>query len=72
MKNLLVWAEIDRCVSDALSAVTGVSLGRRSLKYVDYGGVVATFLNISDQVSYRVVVRDETRSLADALYLNKH
>ena len=44
-KKLIVWVEIDRCMADAVSAVTGVRLGKRSLKYVDYGKVAATFLN---------------------------
>src|ERR671926_1268102 len=44
-RKLIVWVEIDRCMTDAISAVTGVRLGKRSLKYVDYGKVAATFLN---------------------------
>ena len=36
-KKLIVWVEIDRCMADAVSAVTGARLGRRSLKYFDYG-----------------------------------
>ena len=42
-KKLLVWVEIDRCATDAVSAVTGVRLGKRSLKFLDYGKVTATF-----------------------------
>ena len=34
-KKLIVWVEIDRCMADAVSAVTGARLGKRSLKYVD-------------------------------------
>src|SRR5215210_113587 len=44
-KSLIVWVEIDRCMADAVGAVTGARLGRRSLKYMDYGKVAATFLN---------------------------
>lgn len=64
-KKLLVWVEIDRCMTDALSAVTGVRLGKRSLKYLDYGKVAATFQNLSEGVSYRVVAREESRALAE-------
>lgn len=67
-KNLIVWIEIDRCVADAVGAVTGVRLGKRSLKYFDYGKVAATFLNISEKVSVRIVARDESRALADELH----
>src|SRR3712207_8433882 len=41
-KKLIVWVEIDRCMADAVGAATGARLGRRSLKYVDYGKVAAT------------------------------
>ena len=67
-KKLLVWVEIDRCVTDAICAVTGVRLGKRSLKYLDYGKVAATFLNLSKDLSVRIVARDESRELADALF----
>src|ERR1051325_2913563 len=67
-KRLIVWAEIDRCVTDAVSAVTGVRLGKRSLKYLDYGKVAATFLNLSDGSAVRVLALDGSRALADSLY----
>lgn len=67
-KKLIVWVEIDRCVTDAISAVTGVRLGKRSLKYQDFGKVAATFLNLSENLAYRVVAKEESRELADTLY----
>jgi formylmethanofuran dehydrogenase subunit E len=67
-KRLLVWVEIDRCVTDAISAVTGVRLGKRSLKFLDYGKVAATFLNLSEKRAYRIVSKEESRELADTLY----
>ena len=67
-KKLIVWVEIDRCVTDAISAVTGVRLGKRSLKYQDYGKVAATFLNIAENRAYRIIAREESRGLADALH----
>ncbi|MEO6390740.1 MAG: FmdE family protein [Pyrinomonadaceae bacterium] len=67
-KKLIVWVEIDRCVTDAISAVTGARIGRRSLKVVDYGKVAATFLNQETRVAFRIVARDESRALADALH----
>src|SRR2546423_882262 len=33
-KKLIVWVEIDRCMADAVGAVTGVRLGKRSLLYL--------------------------------------
>lgn len=67
-KKLIVWVEIDRCMTDAVSAVTGVRLGRRSLKYFDYGKVAATFFNTETEEAVRVVALDESRALADARY----
>ena len=67
-KKLLVWVEIDRCMTDAVSAVTRVSLGRRSLKFVDYGKVAATFLNTETGEAVRIVALDSARSLACERY----
>lgn len=67
-RKLLVWVEIDRCMTDAVSAVTGVRLGKRSLKYVDYGKVAATFLNTETNKAVRVVALERSRGLADERY----
>ena len=67
-KKLIVWVEIDRCMTDAISAVTGVRLGKRSLKYVDYGKVAATFLNTQTKRAVRIVALESSRALADERY----
>ena len=67
-KKLIVWVEIDRCMADAVGAVTGVRLGKRSLKYLDYGKVAATFFNTETEEAVRVVALEESRALADARY----
>jgi formylmethanofuran dehydrogenase subunit E len=67
-KKLIVWVEIDRCMADAVGAVTGVRLGKRSLKYQDYGKVAATFFNTETVEAVRVVALEESRALADARY----
>jgi formylmethanofuran dehydrogenase subunit E len=67
-KSLIVWVEIDRCMTDAVSAVTGVRLGRRSLKFKDYGKVAATFLNLQTGEAVRIAALDSSRELADARY----
>ena len=64
-KKLIVWVEIDRCMADAVGAVTGARLGKRSLKYLDYGKVAATFLNTETGEAVRVVALEESRALAD-------
>jgi len=67
-KKLIVWVEIDRCMTDAISAVTGVRLGKRSLKYVDYGKVAATFVNTETNRAVRIVALESSRTLADERY----
>ena len=67
-KRLIVWVEIDRCMADAVSAVTGVRLGKRTLKYVDYGKVAATFLNTTNNKSVRIVALETSRQLANDRY----
>jgi formylmethanofuran dehydrogenase subunit E len=67
-KKLIVWVEIDRCMADAVSAVTGVRLGKRSLKYVDYGKVAATFLHTETKLAVRIVALESSRALADERY----
>ncbi len=49
IKKILVYVEMDRCAADAIAHVTGVKLGRRSLKFVDYGIMAATFVNRGDR-----------------------
>ena len=63
-KNLVVFVEIDRCATDAIQALTGVSLGKRTLKHLDYGKMAATFVNVSRGAAVRVVARDCARLLA--------
>jgi len=67
-KKLIVWVEIDRCMTDAISAATGVRLGKRSLKYFDYGKVAATFFNTETEAAVRILALESSRQLADSLY----
>ena len=64
IKKLIVYVEMDRCTADAISYVTGVKLGRRSLKFVDYGIMAATFVNTESGQAFRVVSAEESRGLA--------
>jgi formylmethanofuran dehydrogenase subunit E len=52
IKKLLVYVEMDRCTADAVAHFTGVKLGRRSLKFIDYGIMAATFMNLDTADSY--------------------
>lgn len=63
-KQLIVYVEIDRCAADAIQAVTGCKLGKRTLKHVDYGKMAATFVNIASSRAVRVAARESTRETA--------
>jgi len=67
-KKLLVFVEIDRCAADAINTVTGCRLGKRTLKYYDYGKLAATFLNTKTGEAVRVVARDSSRDAADVVF----
>lgn len=64
-KKLMVFVEIDRCATDAIQSVTGCSMGKRSLKFRDFGINAATFLNLVTGEAYRIVSTEESRKLAD-------
>lgn len=63
-KKLYIFVEIDRCATDALQSVTGCSLGHRTMRFVDYGKMAATFINLETGDSVRVVAREEARAKA--------
>jgi formylmethanofuran dehydrogenase subunit E len=66
IKKLIVYVEMDRCTADAVAHVTGVKLGRRSLKFKDYGIMAATFVNLQTGKAFRVISTEEGRSLTAA------
>ncbi|WP_417914393.1 FmdE family protein [Candidatus Electronema sp. JM] len=63
-KKLHVTVEIDRCATDAIQSVTGCSLGKRSLRWLDFGIMAATFVNLQTGKAARVLAREEARELA--------
>jgi len=67
-KRLLTFVEIDRCATDAVSLVTGCRLGQRSLKYLDYGKVAATFVNLETRQAVRVAAREDSRLRAKCMF----
>jgi formylmethanofuran dehydrogenase subunit E len=63
-KKLLVFVEIDRCATDAIESVTGCRMGKRTLKFRDYGIMAATFLHLERGTAYRIVSREDSRERA--------
>jgi formylmethanofuran dehydrogenase subunit E len=60
-KEFYVLVEIDRCATDAIQTVTGCSLGKRSLKWLDYGIMAATFVNLKSGSAVRITALEEAR-----------
>jgi formylmethanofuran dehydrogenase subunit E len=63
-KSIIVFVEMDRCATDAVQSVTGCSLGHRTMKFMDYGKMAATFVNLKTGGAVRVIARDDSRQRA--------
>ena len=63
-KSLIVFVEMDRCATDAVQSVTGCSLGHRTMKFMDYGKMAATFMNLKTGKAVRVVAKEDAREKA--------
>src|SRR6202789_1832489 len=46
-KRLVTFIEIDRCATDAIGVVTGCRLGKRAIKFRDWGKMAATFADLA-------------------------
>ncbi len=63
-KRLITFVEIDRCATDAVAVVTGCRLGKRALKFRDWGKVAATFVDLASDRAVRVCARESSKMLA--------
>jgi formylmethanofuran dehydrogenase subunit E len=67
-KRLVSFVEIDRCMTDAISVVTGCRLGKRALKFRDFGKAAATFCDLAENRAVRVAARESSKARARELY----
>ncbi len=67
-KRLITIVEIDRCATDAVQLVTGCRLGKRALKFKDFGKVAATFVDLKTGRAIRIVAREESKQKARELF----
>ena len=67
-KRLVTFVEIDRCATDAIGLVTGCRLGKRTLKFRDWGKMAATFVDLAAGMGVRIVALENSRELAQQLY----
>ncbi len=67
-KRLVTFVEIDRCATDAVAVVTGCRLGKRALKFRDWGKMAATFVDVSTGKAIRIAARESSKARAKEMY----
>ena len=67
-KRLVTFVEIDRCATDAVAVVTGCRLGKRALKFRDWGKVAATFVDVEKGKAIRIAAKESSKTLARQLH----
>ena len=67
-KRLVTFVEIDRCATDAVAVVTGCRLGKRALKFRDWGKVAATFVDVSTGKAIRIAAKESSKELARQMH----
>ena len=67
-KRLVTFVEIDRCATDAIAVVTGCRLGKRALKFRDWGKMAATFVDVSTGKAIRIAARESSKALARTMH----
>ncbi len=54
-RDLIVYVECDRCLTDAIMVVTNCHPGKRRMKVMDYGKQAATFFDLNSREAIRMV-----------------
>jgi formylmethanofuran dehydrogenase subunit E len=67
-KRLVTFVEIDRCATDAIGVVTGCRLGKRALKFRDWGKMAATFVDVSTGKAIRIAAKESSKALARTMH----
>lgn len=65
-RDFIVYCEVDRCLTDAVQCVTGVSAGKRRLKIREYGKMAASFVDMNTKKGVRIAVANRQSILDDA------
>jgi formylmethanofuran dehydrogenase subunit E len=67
-KRLVTYAEIDRCVTDAVALVANCRLGKRALKFFDWGKVAATFVDLQAGCAIRIAAKESAKQAAKEMF----
>jgi len=67
-KRMVTYVEIDRCMTDAVALVANCRLGKRALKFLDWGKVAATFVDLQTQRAIRVAAKETAKQKAREMF----
>jgi formylmethanofuran dehydrogenase subunit E len=67
-KRIMTYVEIDRCVTDAVALVANCRLGKRALKFRDWGKVAATFVDLQTGRAVRVAAKESSKQVAKNMF----
>jgi formylmethanofuran dehydrogenase subunit E len=67
-KRIVTYVEIDRCVTDAVALVANCRLGKRALKFRDWGKVAATFCDLQTGRAVRIAAKESSKQAAKELF----
>ena len=67
-KRLVTYVEIDRGVTDAVALVANCRLGKRALKFRDWGKVAATFVDLKTGRAVRVAAKESSKQAAREMF----
>jgi formylmethanofuran dehydrogenase subunit E len=67
-KRIVTFVEIDRCATDAVMVVTGCRLGKRALKFRDWGKMAATFVDVETGKAVRIAAKESSKALARSMH----
>jgi formylmethanofuran dehydrogenase subunit E len=67
-KRIVTYVEIDRCVTDAVALVANCRLGKRALKFRDWGKVAATFCDLQTGRAVRIAAKESAKQAAKEMF----
>jgi formylmethanofuran dehydrogenase subunit E len=67
-KRIVTYVEIDRCITDAIALVANCRLGKRALKFRDWGKVAATFVDLQTGRAIRIAAKESSKQAAREMF----
>src|SRR6201993_4116191 len=67
-KRIVTYVEIDRCVTDAVALVANCRLGKRALKFRDWGKVAARFVDLERGRAVRIAAKESSKQVAREMF----